>query len=221
MTHYSKSELLIRYLRLAAGLFIMALGISLSVKANLGTSPISSVPYVLSEILPLTIGQCTILLHSALVLLQIALLRRDFQLIQLLQVPVAVVFGGFTDLTMVLLSWVQPEGYLIRWVCVAISILLIGVGVVIEVRAGVILLAGEGAISAIAKVTGQEFGKTKVCFDTTLVIIAILLGFIFLHRLAGVREGTIAAALLVGMVTRVINLRIMPRLFPAKEEAKS
>ena len=37
-----------RYLIFLVGLFISSLGVSLVTKANLGTSPISSIPYVLS-----------------------------------------------------------------------------------------------------------------------------------------------------------------------------
>ena len=64
-----------RYLVLFAGLWIMAFGVAFSIKANLGTSPISSVPYVVSLFAPLTVGNATILMHCVFILIQILLLR--------------------------------------------------------------------------------------------------------------------------------------------------
>ena len=78
-----------RWLLLCVGLLVMAFGVAFSIKGGLGTSPISSLPYVISRIAPLTVGTATIAMHVALILLQILLLRRRYQLIQLLQLPVA------------------------------------------------------------------------------------------------------------------------------------
>ncbi len=58
-----KTEYIKRYLFLGTGLFVMAFGVAFSIKANLGTSPISSVPYVISLISPMTVGTVTIALN--------------------------------------------------------------------------------------------------------------------------------------------------------------
>ena len=86
-----------RCLLLVAGLIIMAFGVAFSIKAGLGTSPISSLPYVLSLFTPLTVGTATIAMHVTLILLQILLLRRRYDPVQLLQLPVAIAFGYLTD----------------------------------------------------------------------------------------------------------------------------
>lgn len=70
------------------GLFIMTLGVSISVKSNLGVSPVSSIPYTMTCVWGIEMGRATIIFHIALVLLQIAVLRRKFKPINLLQVPV-------------------------------------------------------------------------------------------------------------------------------------
>ena len=49
----AKRELTARYLFFIAGLFVNAFGISLIIKANLGSSPISSLPYTLSLKFPI------------------------------------------------------------------------------------------------------------------------------------------------------------------------
>lgn len=206
MMQTKQQHLLRRYLLLVVGLVIMAFGVAFSIKAGLGTSPISSLPYVLSLLVaPLTVGTATIAMHVTLIILQILLLRREYDPIQLIQLPVALVFGTLTDVAVWAIQGISVQGYAARWVLCAIGIVLVGVGVSFEVTANVVTLAGEGMVLAVCKAFGTPFPKTKIGFDVTLVVIASVLSLVFLHRLEGVREGTVAAALLVGMVAKLVN----------------
>lgn len=197
-----------RSLALIAGLFIMAFGVALSVKANLGTSPISCVPYVYSLGFPITIGSASIVMNAILILLQIVVLRKEYQWIQVLQFPVAVLFGFFIDFAMFILSGVQPSNYVWQWILCLLSCAIIAFGVFLEVKAKVTYLAGEGLSLAISKAFRMEFGKVKVGLDSTLVVIGIVSSFIFLHNLQGIREGTIAAALLVGTMAKFYSKKL-------------
>ena len=194
-----------RYLVLCLGLMIMAFGVAFSIKAGLGTSPISSVPYVVSLFSPLTVGTATICMHCVFILLQILLLRRKYDPIQLMQLPVALLFGYLTDFSVWCIKGISCSSYLDQWALCAIGILLVGIGVSLEVTAGVVVLAGEGFVLAVCRVFPIKFGNMKIAFDVSLVIIGCILSFIFLHGLYGVREGTIAAAILVGTTARQIN----------------
>lgn len=194
-----------RCLLLVAGLFIMAFGVAFSIKAGLGTSPISSLPYVLSLFTPLTVGTATIALHVTLILLQILLLRRRYDPVQLLQLPVALVFGFVTDFSVWVLQGVTASNYAMQWVLCLAGILLVGVGVSFEVTAILVTLAGEGMVLAVCKVFSVSFGNVKIGFDVTLVVIASMLSFLFLGGLYGVREGTVAAAFCVGLIARQVN----------------
>ena len=194
-----------RYLVLCLGLMIMAFGVAFSIKAGLGTSPISSVPYVVSLFSPLTVGTATICMHCVFILLQILLLRRKYDPIQLMQLPVALLFGYLTDFAVWCIKGISCSSYLDQWALCAIGILLVGIGVSLEVTAGGVVLAGEGFVLAVCRVFPIKFGNMKIAFDVSLVIIGCILSFIFLHGLYGVREGTIAAAILVGTAARQIN----------------
>ncbi len=194
-----------RYLFLLVGLLIMAFGVGFSIKAGLGTSPISSVPYVLSEALPLTVGNVTILMHCVFILLQIVILRRRYQPVQLLQLAVAIAFGYMTDFAVWALGGLECSGYAMQWLFCIVGILLVAVGVSFEVTANVVTLAGEGLVLAICQVAPVKFGTMKVVFDVSLVVTACVLSLLLLHGLYGVREGTIAAALFVGTISRQIN----------------
>ena len=194
-----------RYGVLCVGLAILSLGIAFSIKAGLGTSPISSLPYVVSLFAPLSVGAATIALHCALILLQVALLRKDYDPIQLVQLPVAILFGYLTDLSVWLIRDLPCEGYGMQWVYCVVGIVLVGIGVSFEVTANVVTLAGEGAVLALCQVFPVKFPRAKVGFDSALVLLAVVLSLAVLGRLEGVREGTAAAALLVGLVAKQMN----------------
>lgn len=195
-----------RYLLLLVGLSIMAFGVAFSIKASLGTSPISSVPYVVSLFTSLTVGTATITMHCVFILLQILILRKNYHPIQLMQLPVAFFFGYLTDFGVWAVRGIHCDTYWQQWLVCLAGILLVAVGVSFEVKAGVIVLAGEGVVLAICKVFPKvKFGYMKVGFDVTLVIIACILSLSFTEQLQGVREGTVAAALLVGMLAKQLG----------------
>ena len=198
-----------RYLIFLVGLFVNSLGVSLITKANLGTSPISSIPYVLSLNFPFTLGNFTIFFSIFLIVLQLIILRKNFKLEHILQIPVSIIFGYFIDLTMILFSWVNPEAYIMKIVYLLIGCLILGVGVYMEVLADVVMLPGESFVRAIVLTWKTNFGITKICFDVSMSVIAAVLSFVFAGRLAGVREGTVIAALLVGFIARLIGKKLV------------
>ena len=194
-----------RYVVLLIGLTIMAFGVAFSIKADLGTSPISSVPYAVSEFTPLTVGTATIVMHCVFICIQILLLRRKYQPIQLMQLPVAFFFGYLTDFGMWAVQGITCTSYWQQWIICLIGIFLVALGVSLEVKANVVVLAGEGVVLAVCKIFPVKFGTMKVAFDVTLVVIACLLSLIFLGRIQGVREGTVAAAILVGLTAKQLG----------------
>ena len=199
-----------RYIIFFIGLFINSLGVSLITKAALGTSPISSIPYVLSLSFPLTLGQFTIFFSILLVLLQLIILRRNFKAEHLLQIPISMAFGYFIDLTMDLLSFVDPKIYIVKIFALLIGCLILGFGVYTEVLANVAMLPGESFVRAVVEVWHTEFGISKVVFDVSLSVIAVILSFVFTGHLEGVREGTIIAALFVGFISRTLGRLLKP-----------
>ena len=217
-------EKLKRYLIFLVGLFVNSLGVSLITKANLGTSPISSIPYVLSLNFPFTLGNFTIFFSIFLIVLQLIILRKNFKLEHILQIPVSIIFGYFIDLTMILFSWVNPEAYIMKIVYLLIGCLILGVGVYMEVLADVVMLPGESFIRAIVLTWKTNFGTTKICFDVSMSVIAAVLSFVFAGRLAGVREGTVIAALLVGFIARLIGKKLVflkDMIFPESVSAEN
>ena len=206
-----------RYIVFLLGLLVNSLGVSLITKAELGTSPISSIPYVLSLNYSLSLGTFTVLFSLLLILLQLIILKKDFKLEHVLQIPVSLAFGILIDVCMALLSFVHPGAYMIKLLYLILGCLILGIGVYMEVLANVVMLPGESFVRAIVFRWNREFGVTKVAFDVSMTVLAGILSFLFSGSLLGVREGTIVAAILVGFIARLIGrkLSFLPALlFP-------
>lgn len=201
----NKTELIKRYIFLLVGLFVNGLGVSFITKAGLGTSPITSIPYTLSLGFTPTVGMFTLVFNIFLVILQVILLRRNFQLQNLLQLPIIALFSFFIDLTMSLLGFMQPETYAMKVVSLIVGCLILGFGVFMEMVANVAMLPGEATVRAVSDVFSTDFGKTKIAFDSSMTVIAAILSFIMFRHLDGVREGTIVAAILVGFIARIFK----------------
>ena len=116
-----------RYIIFLIGLFVNSLGVALITKANLGTSPISSIPYVLSLNYPFTLGNFTIFFSILLIVLQLILLGKNFKVEHLLQIPVSLIFGYFIDACMILLGFVNPHSYPVKVIDLLIGCLICGI----------------------------------------------------------------------------------------------
>jgi len=204
----SAKETLKRYVFFSVGLFINAFGVSFITKASLGTSPISSIPYVLSLSFKPTMGMFTFLFNILLIIGEILLLQKNFKKVQLLQIPMTIAFSYFIDLTMSLLHVLNPNIYVMKLLFLLIGCAILALGVTIEVLADVIMLPGEAFVKALSTTIKKDFGTIKVCFDTTLMVAACILSLILFHHLEGVREGTVCSALIVGFIVKFYHKKL-------------
>lgn len=192
------------------GLFFMAVGVAISVNANLGISPVNSLPYVLSKILNVAQSTCVIGVFSAYIAAQILLLRREFQWINLTQLVFSTIFGYFVDFAKWLLADFNIPTYPGRLVMLAISIVAVSLGVELYLEAELVPMPMEGMTLALAKVLKKPFPSLKITVDCTVVLLGLALSLAFLRRLDGVREGTILAAVVTGKVIALLKKTISP-----------
>ncbi len=208
MAHSKVRNISIRYSLLIFGLYIMAGGVAFSVKSDLGVSPISSIPYVVSLMTDFTIGELTAIMNTVLLVLQLILLRSNFPKTQLLQIPIGIAFGYLIDLNLIIIEHYAPSTYAEQWILCIASFMLLGLGVFCEVKADVAMLPGEGFVRAVTEVTKAKFSRNKVIVDSSLVILAVIISFVYFTHLHGVREGTIAAAIAVGFFAGIFLRKI-------------
>ena len=200
-------ELIKRYALFIISLFISALGVAITKKGELGVSPISSVANVMSlKFTALSMGNWLIIWNCVLILGQIVILRKRFQWIQLIQLPLSFLFGWFTDFGMWLFSFIRPENYVTQLVLVLCGTVVLAFGISLSVIANVVMNSGEAFVKAVSDTIHKEFGSVKVVFDISCVIIAVVLSLSFFSfHVEGTREGTIIAAVLTGFVVKFWN----------------
>lgn len=193
-------NVILRLVVLFGGFLSMAMSISLMRTTGLGNSPISCVPATLSFITPLTLGTITFIMNMCFLVVQIVLLRRDFNPVQLLQIPFTFVFSVIIDQLIPFCETLPMDFYLENLGWNILGCFLLAMGVFLQVKASFVTLPGEGIVLAIAKASKKPFPKCKIAFDSSLVVVSVLISFIGLGYLQGVREGTIICALAVGTI---------------------
>ena len=198
--------MVVRFFVFFVGLACVAFGVAVTTKALLGTTPIAAIPYSLSLIFPsVSFGTCVIAFNLALIGAEWALLRGRIRFWAIfLQAFLACIFGTCVDGSMfVLLGW-DPETYLARVLWVAGGSLLIGVGAFLTIRANIAVLPYDAFVLALAAVSARDFGRLRMLCDVCMSVFALLLCWLVLNDLAGVREGTILASLLTSPMIRLL-----------------
>ena len=227
MTKITPAVLAKRIFIYCAGLFVMALGVSLSVMSDLGVSPMNSVPYVLSQIFTnISMGTFTTALFCSYILIQAILLGRKFSPLRLLQILSSFLFGWFVDLSNWLTGLIltPPTMYVMRLVFLLISMAFVGFGIFLYISPKLPPLPGEGTMQVISEKFHIPLHWAKIGFDVAVVVAAVVIALCNFHRLVGVREGTIIAAFGVGKFLGVFIKLWQKKLdrfmeMPAKEES--
>lgn len=199
------------------GVAINSFGIVLITVGDLGTSPISSVPYVFSLAFPrLSFGTTTFIWNILFIIIQIILLRHRFKPSQFLQILANILFSTAIDVSTAVLGFLDPRAIWERLLCVVLGCMILALGIVVEVAPNVIVVPGEGVVRALSIVTRIRYGTVKVAFDVSLIVIAAICSFIFFGGLNGIGVGTIISAVIVGMFINLIN-----RLFKFPDRIRS
>lgn len=195
------------------GLLVLAFGIALSVNSKLGVSPVSSLPYVVSQIVnKISLGTCTIIVYAVYILLQMILNGRKFQPALLLQLVFSTIFGYFVDGAKFVLGDFMIPTYFGQLAMLAASILLIGLALVLYIEVDLAPMPAEGLVGCIAGKLKKPFSTMKTLFDCTSVLVAAVLSLVFLGELAGIREGTVITAILAGKMMGLIRKWLGPKI---------
>ncbi len=206
-----------QHLLLLISLNFMTLGVAVCVKSMLGSSVISVLPYVfesagktIPSIPSLSIGQYTYIMNVILVLGQMAVLRRQFEAVQLFQLLIGFVFGMLIDLNMALTSFLAPQVLWQKVLAQVVGCTILGIGIAMEVKCGSVTMPGEGFPVAISRVTGKEFPKVKIVVDISLVTLGVIACFAFFGawqwHIVGI--GTLFAMVYVGAAVRFFSKRL-------------
>lgn len=201
----------IRYGISTLGLVLVALGVGISIKSNLGIAPPSCPPTILNlRWSGISIGTFTWMMHIVFILLQMLLLRKDFKLRYLMQIPAAFVFGYMCDGAIWLFDAIASPStnYFIQILLSLLAVVLTAIGIKLEVVGDGWILAGDMTVAVLSQVTKTRFSTVKVVFDIFLVVITAIFAWFCFGLLTGngstvvIREGTLILAVLTGVCMR-------------------
>ncbi len=194
-----------RFIKYILGLFILTIGVGFAIKSNLGSAPVSAFPYTLQITANLEIGLGTVLFQSVLVIIQIILLRKNFKLKNLLQIPVGIVFGWMTSVSTDLVGMIPYyDNSIFRLAMVLIGSFFIALGISLYVPADMIPLPSEGVIKTVSDLSRISFSNIKIAFDCTMVILSGIVCFLATDTLKSVGAGTVILAITVGIINKLI-----------------
>lgn len=203
-------QFLYRILIYALGLLFLAFSVAFAINSDLGMSPVNSLPYAISLVSGVQLSTCVIIVFSFYILLQIVLLGKNFKWYNLFQLAFSTLFGYFVDFAKWALGDFCLPTYFGRLGMLAISIVLISIGISLYIDAKLIPMPMEGLTLALSDRLHVKFHNMKIIVDCIVVGLAAALSLLFLHRLEGVREGTIISALLVGKAIALMQRWIQP-----------
>lgn len=184
------------------GLFLMAVAIALSIRCNMGTSPMSAFAYVLSIATPFNVGTILIFFNLFFVICEVLIAKSEFEKIQYFQIILAIVFGYFTNFTMKLTENIIPANEVDKWILCILSCFIIALGIVFEVKAKTLLLPDDGILIVLSQKLEKGFGEIKVVFDVICVILATVISYIQLGYITAIGMGTVVSAVCVGYIVK-------------------
>lgn len=195
------------YVLFLIGLFVASMGVALSTKAGLGTSPVASVPYSISLINhTLTFGWWLNMWSLAQVAVQVILLRSKCKPVDIIiQIVLSFIYGYLTDFSCMLIQGIQADHYIVQFLLMALSCFVLALGIWIQFKGGVAMLPGEAMNRTISQVTKKRYENVKIFFDILYIAAAAVICFLFIGKLDGVREGSIIAAVVVGNIIKIYN----------------
>ena len=189
------------------GLFIASMGVAFSTKAGLGTSPVAFLPYSVSLVSSLlSFGGWLNVLSVIQIAVQVILLRKKCKPLEIvIQTVLAFVYGYLTNLSCFIISGIEVHNYFEQLLYMLLGCVILAFGIWLQLKGKVAMLPGEAMNRAIAEVTGKRYENIKILFDIIYIALSAAICLIFLGKLEGVREGSIIAAVSVGLIIKFYN----------------
>lgn len=201
-----------------AGAVLLGFGVVLCVKCEWGVSPINSIPYVGTYLVPLSLGTLSIFFYLVNIVVELILSERERYLEIILQLPVSLIFGLIIDMWDILLP--SAETIVMRAVCLCGSLFFTALGILLVSTAHLVPDPPTGAVQTISRAAKKNMGSVKIAYDCSCVGVSLLISLLGAHRVIGFGFATIASAVFVGRVLSFLQSTVGERLkrwFPEPE----
>ncbi|SHE87377.1 Uncharacterized membrane protein YczE [Seinonella peptonophila] len=200
----SNSSLTKRWIMYLVGIYILTLGVSLSIRAGIGISPQSGLTRTMTVIFPqLSQGTYNFILELIMLLLTFLVLPKAFKLTNFASLIPAFALALFLDLNLSITNFIQLDVYYAKVILLIIADAALAFGLFLMIRANLVLMPIDMFVDTVFKRTKKKWGNIKTAFDCSLLIISACIGLIFLSKIMFIREGTILNAILVGQYIKL------------------
>lgn len=199
MNHFSRT--MKRLLIYVLGLFFLSLGVSLSIIAGYGVSPVSSLAYAGALTIGLSVGVTTVMANVLYIIVQVIFSKRRELNEFAGQFIISFLFGFFMDATLLLAQLLPtPETILVRIAYLIISLFVVAIGLLGYTTAKLPLMPYDALTYVISEKFKLKFGKAKILSDLTNVGVAGVICLIFIGSLGSIGVGTLIAAYFIGKI---------------------
>ncbi|MFJ5764530.1 YitT family protein [Lysinibacillus sp. NPDC093210] len=211
MNHQIKT--LKRIILYVLGLFFMSIGISLSIQAGFGVSPVSSLAYASTLTTGLSVGVTMALANVLYIIIQVIISKR-MELTEFAgQFIISFLFGFLMDAALsVVQLFPTPETFFTRIVFLISSLFVIAIGLMGYTTAKLPLMPYDALTYAISEKFNIKFGKAKISIDFINICVAGAICVIFIHSLGSIGIGTLIAAYFIGKILGWLLPKYQPTL---------
>lgn len=189
------------------GMTAVSTGIVLCALCGLGISPVSSWPYIMKDIVPLSFGTLTMIFHFINIAIQYILERKLMNVRVFLQIPVALLFGVFIDALKGMIT-VDTSSFIMQSLALVFSILFTALGMILMINMDLIQNPPDGCVKDLSEITGIQMGNMKLIYDCSMVITSSAASYLLSGNLYGLGIATIASAVFVGKTLTFFDKRI-------------
>ncbi|WP_225744882.1 YitT family protein [Marinilactibacillus sp. Marseille-P9653] len=189
---------------------LVSLSASMTIKAAIGLSPWDAIAQSLSHISMIKVGTIGMILNISCVFGQLVLLRKEFPIRQLLQIPASVLIGVLVNyFYYTLFDTLVLPNYFMASILFFLGTLLAAFAVSMVMVVNVVTFPLEAFCMAFAVKIGTRFSIIRQSVDILAVILTLTLTFTLDIPLT-VREGTIIGMLIFAPLLGIIIKRLQP-----------
>ena len=181
------------------GMVTVSTGIVLCSLCGLGISPVSSWPYILADVVPLSFGTLTMIFHLVNISFQYILEKKLVNIRVFLQIPVAIVFGIIIDSLKMVIT-VDTSSIWNQMAALAFSVFFTALGMVLMINMNLVQNPPDGTVKDLGIVTGIEMGNMKLCYDFFMLVTSNIVGYLLLGDFRGLGVATVVSAIFVGKI---------------------
>ena len=202
-----------QFIEMLLGVTGVALGLSFMMKSGLGQTALTAFLQCISLISGMKSGTLLMCFYLLCVLLQLLIQRKDFDKLQVLQLPVCWIQGIIINLTcydIAFLADIRPVSYPMQWVFLAVGMILVSFGVTLTMAADLVKQPFEQLIVVISKKYKKPFNFLRCGADAVFITCSQLLVAVFSLDFTMLREGTWISMLVLGN-TMAVSFPLMQK----------